>query len=88
MKKKFFALTLLLLYLLTACGGPAYSAQLLSSGGRKAPSEEADLTGPGARSATDFAVELLQSTDDGGNILLSPVSILSALAMTANGAAG
>ena len=33
-------------------------------------------------------MELLQSTDDGGNILLSPVSILSALAMTANGAAG
>ena len=86
--KKFFALTLLLLYLLTACGGPAYSAQLLSSGGRKAPTEEADLTGPGARAATDFAVELLQRSDDGGNVLLSPVSVLSALAMTTNGAAG
>ena len=47
-----------------------------------------DLNGPGALAATDFAVELLQSTDDGGNVLLSPVSVLSALAMTANGAAG
>lgn len=88
MKRKFFALTLCLLCLLTACGGPAYSAEVLSSGGRKAPSEEIDLTGPGAQAATDFAVELLQSTDDGGNVLLSPVSVLCALAMTANGAAG
>ena len=57
--------------LLTACGGPVYSAQVLSSGGQKAPSEGVDLTGPGALAATDFAVELLQSTDSGGNILLS-----------------
>ena len=88
MKKKLLALTLSLLLLLTACGGPVYSAQVLSSGGQKAPSEGVDLTGPGALAATDFAVELLQSTDSGGNILLSPVSVLSALAMTANGASG
>lgn len=88
MKKKLLALTLSLLLLLTACGGPVYSAQVLSSGGQKAPSEGVDLTGPGALAATDFAVELLQSTDSGGNILLSPVSVLSALAMTASGASG
>ena len=88
MKKKLLALSLCLLTLLTACGGPDYSAEVLSSGGRKAPSADADLTGPGALAAADFAVELLQSTDDGGNVLLSPVSVLSALAMTANGAAG
>lgn len=88
MKKKLLALALCLLSLLTACGGPAYSAEVLSSGGRKAPSAAVDLPGPGALAATDFAVELLQSTDDGGNVLLSPVSVLSALAMTANGAAG
>lgn len=88
MKKKLLALTLSLLLLLTACGGPVYSAQVLSSGGQKAPSEGVDLTGPGALAATDFAVELLQSTDSGGNVLLSPVSVLSALAMTANGASG
>ena len=69
MKKKLLALALCLLSLLTACGGPAYSAEVLSSGGRKAPSAAVDLPGPGALAATDFAVELLQSTDDGGNVL-------------------
>ena len=88
MKKKIFVLTLCLLYLLTACGGPSYSAEVLSSGGRKSPSKEVDLTSPGAQAATDFAVELLQNTDTGGNVLLSPVSVLCAMAMTANGAAG
>ena len=88
MKKKLLALALSLLLLLTACGGPDYSAEVLSSGGRKAPSADVDLAGPGALAATDFAVELLQGADDGGDILLSPVSVLSALAMTANGAAG
>lgn len=88
MKQKLLALTLSLGLLLTACGGPDYSAEVLSSGGRKTPVETADLSGPGAQAATDFAVKLLQNVDDGGNILLSPVSVLSALAMTANGAAG
>ena len=37
---------------------------------------------------TDFAVRLLQATEDGGNILISPISVMCALAMTANGAAG
>lgn len=88
MKKKISVLILCLLYLLTACGGPSYSAEVLSSGDRKSPSKEVDLTGPGAQAATDFAVELLQNTDTGGNVLLSPVSVLCAMAMTANGAAG
>ena len=88
MKKKLLALTLSLLLLLTACGGPDYSAEVLSSGERKTPPADVDLSGPGALAATDFAVALLQGADDGGNVLLSPVSVLSALAMTANGAAG
>lgn len=54
MKKKLLALTLSLLLLLTACGGPVYSAQVLSSGGQKAPSEGVDLTGPGALAAHGF----------------------------------
>ncbi len=37
----------------------------------------------------DFAVKLLQNTmEDGENALVSPLSVLSALSMTANGAAG
>jgi serpin B len=38
--------------------------------------------------ATDFALRLFLAADQGRNTLLSPVSILSALAMTANGASG
>lgn len=88
MKQKLLALTLCLLLLLTACSGPDYSAEVLSSGGQRAPSADVDLSGPGALAATSFAVELLQGADNGGNVLLSPISVLSALAMTANGAAG
>ncbi len=37
---------------------------------------------------SDFAVRLLQSIDDDGNVFISPLSIMLALAMTANGASG
>ena len=38
--------------------------------------------------AADFAVRLFRQTYDGNNTLLSPLSVLTALAMTANGARG
>lgn len=39
--------------------------------------------------ATDFAITLFQNTaEDGENTLISPLSVMSALAMTANGAEG
>lgn len=41
-----------------------------------------------ATEATDFAVRLFQSAYDGKNTLLSPLSVLVALSMTANGAEG
>ena len=41
-----------------------------------------------ATAATDFAVRLFQSAYDGKNTLLSPLSVLVALSMTANGAEG
>lgn len=48
-----------------------------------------DVTGPEAAALTDFAVRLLQNLPCGEeNTLLSPVSILCALAMTENGAKG
>ena len=83
----FLALTLLLL---TACGGPAYQAEELKGDASAVPaaSAEADLHGAGADAVTAFAVELLRQTDEGGSTLLSPVSVVYALAMTANGAAG
>ena len=37
---------------------------------------------------TDFAVRLLCATDEGANTFISPMSVMLALAMTANGAAG
>lgn len=52
--------------------------------------ETAELDVPEELPATaDFAVKLLQNTmEDGENTLVSPLSVLSALSMTANGAAG
>ena len=42
-----------------------------------------------ASSVAEFAIELFkESVDDGGNSLISPLSVLLALAMTANGAGG
>ncbi len=43
----------------------------------------------GNQKATDFAVRLLKNcNEDGKNVLLSPLSVLSALGMTMNGASG
>ena len=47
-----------------------------------------DVTGPEATVVTDFAVKLLQQTAAEENTLLSPLSVLCALGMTANGAKG
>ena len=50
--------------------------------------ESEDLTAHGA-ALTDFAVRLLQAAGrEGENVLVSPLSVLYALAMTANGARG
>ena len=46
-----------------------------------------DLNGYGAEAVTDFGVRLLQNTiTDGKNTLISPLSVISALGMTQNGA--
>jgi len=48
-----------------------------------------DVTGPEAATVTDFAVRLLRETrQDGENTLVSPLSVMCALAMTENGAKG
>ena len=72
-------LTALLLTAVLLCGctsGPAEPA---------IPAEQPDCTAE----ATDFALRLLQnSLQDGKNTLVSPLSVLAALGMTANGAEG
>ena len=88
MKKKAFAILLALLLLLPACGGSSYRAENLSAGVKASTAAEADLDGPGAKAVTALAVELLQQTGRQENVLLSPISVMAALAMTANGAGG
>lgn len=62
----------------------------LMSGMKKlASTENAQVTDEGALAAADFAAELFKRTASGEkNPLLSPLSILTALAMTENGAGG
>ena len=48
-----------------------------------------DISGDGTIAATDFAVKLLQNCMGGSeNAVISPVSVLMAMAITANGAGG
>ncbi len=90
MKKRILALLLALTaLLLSACGGQ-YQAQDLMADVRAQPvssvvqDPEAD-----ALAATEFSVRLFQAClTEGENTLVSPLSVLYALAMTANGAQG
>ena len=90
MKRAMALFLSLILLLLAACGGPAYQAEELKGNASAVPATqtEPDLHGAGADAVTNFAVELLRRTDEGGSTLLSPVSVVYALAMTANGADG
>ena len=89
MKRTMALFLSLLLLLLTACGGPSYQAGELKGDPSAVPAVPAEMDLNGAADAvTGFAVELLRQTDSGGSTLLSPVSVVYALAMTANGAAG
>ena len=85
--KKLIALFLVLAALLslTACAG---SEDLMKNVPAKAVDVLADMDA-GAQAAADFGVRLFQATmEDGKNTLISPLSVLYALAMTANGADG
>ncbi len=76
---------------LSATGCMSASAENLMQGvhpGNVQPMEENQAIAHGA-SLTDFAVRLLQSANaEAENTLLSPLSVMYALSMTANGAAG
>jgi serpin B len=94
-------LTLSLITSLTGCGNkvkdPIKNAiddtvkntDLMSGIKPNVVTADVDITGDTAVKVTDFAVRLFQnSMSDENNTLISPVSVLSALAMTANGAKG
>ena len=74
------------------CAEPCSSSDLMAgitpSAGAVHPADDTDVLTASEKSA-DFAVRLFrESLKDGENTLVSPLSVLSALSMTANGAKG
>lgn len=80
-------LTLALL-LLTGCGGGAAAPKSLTADLKSQSPELQPITEDQAGALTAFSLDLLRESWTGGNLLLSPLSVLSALGMTANGAGG
>lgn len=75
--------------LLPLPGCSAQAGNLMSGVRAKAVSTDVELNGEGAAAVTDFSVRLFQkSLEEGENMMISPLSVLCALAMTANGAKG
>jgi serpin B len=92
MKRRIIAIALSLglilssLFPLSGCGVNAKAVDLMAGLERKTISPNADLKGDSSKIA-EFAVELFKkSVSDKENSLVSPLSVLCALAMTANGA--
>lgn len=85
-----FALIISMAGVLTACEvASANSVDLMQGIRANEVSADVDLTGSGAVAVTDFAARLFRSSAMAGeNTLISPLSVLYALAMTANGATG
>lgn len=81
MRKLSIFLALVLLLSLAGCGG---DTGLLTG---TTPSNVGDAA-DAAPLATDFTVELFNAAYEGGDALISPVSVLAALAMTESGARG
>lgn len=77
---------LVALSLLTGCGGSGLTATELTAGARPAGNASLEV-GDGSRTY-DFALDLLRENADGNSALISPLSVLSALAMAENGADG
>jgi serpin B len=93
MKKKFLAGVLSLammvsaLFSLNGCSTTAKAADLMNGIKANPISTNVDLTGESSAAIAGFAVELFQSSaSPSENTLISPLSVLCALAMTANGA--
>jgi len=90
MKKRILALVLILSLLMTCLAGCSSAAATdLMKGVASKPVEMPADHAVASAAATDFAVRLFQqSAQEGNNTLVSPLSVLSALAMTMNGAEG
>ena len=73
---------------LSGCRHKIVATDLMAGITPRENGEPAAVPTDGAAAAADFAARLFLATYDGKNTLLSPLSVLVALAMTANGAAG
>lgn len=74
---------------LAACGHGSTAQDMMGDIKPQKISRTEPLHEPGAEALTDFSVRLMQSTAKAGeSTLLSPLSVLTALSMTANGADG
>lgn len=83
---RLFCLALALL-LLTGCGGTAAPRSLTADLKARTP-DLPPITEAQAEALTAFSLDLLRENWTGENVLLSPLSVLSALGMAANGAGG
>ena len=90
MKSMFYVSICLLLamaMLLGGCGSPAVS-EITARNTDKIAADPASLTEEANTAVTELALRLLKGCQSDGDALISPTSILCALAMTANGAEG
>ena len=81
------ALMLSILVNLTGCATRVHATDLMEGYVANSVEGVEDLS-EGSLEITDFAVRLFQASNEGGNTLISPLSVLCALAMTLNGAEG
>lgn len=84
MKKVIVSLTLCLSLILTGCASS--SVDLMENIEEKEIKIQVDLQGEERSSISNFSVRLFQESFTGENTLISPISVLYALAMTMNGA--
>jgi len=86
--KRWMITVLVCALLLSGCGAEAgVSSDLMV--GIKANAVSSETSPEGTAGASDFGIRLLRECfEEGENVLISPLSVLSALAMTANGADG
>ena len=88
MKRRICGMVLAVIMLLAGCGASTNSIDLMQDIEPLSAAWSETLSGGEAAVVTDFGVKLLQQTVTEENTLVSPVSVLMALAMTANGAKG
>ena len=86
MKKRIFVMIVAMLFFVTGCS-PKIQGEDLMRDVKQDEKPVVQMSEVNSVALTDFAVRLFQgSAEEGKNTLISPLSVLSALAMTANGA--